>query len=105
MTKQPTYEVVTFNLREGVERDAFLASVDAMTAWVRGQPGFLSRDLIEAGDGEWIDVVRWADMNTAKAAAAAAMQAPECGPMMSLIAPTSVQMRHGSLALQSTTAR
>lgn len=53
-------ELVVFELKQGATRDDLLATVDAVSAWIAEQRGFVSRELIEeAESGRWIDLVRW----------------------------------------------
>ena len=38
-------ELVVFELNEGVSREQFLATNDAVSAWISKQPGFISDEL------------------------------------------------------------
>ncbi|RWE28061.1 MAG: hypothetical protein EOS41_01005 [Mesorhizobium sp.] len=93
-----TLEIVSFRLKPGATAD-FVASNGVVTDWLARQPGFLSRQLGEREDGEWIDVVRWQSLEQAQSAAQRIM--PEIGDCkaMQAIEPASVTMSHVAVAL------
>jgi antibiotic biosynthesis monooxygenase (ABM) superfamily enzyme len=89
-------ELVVFGLKDGVTRDQFLASVDAASAWVQTQPGFIAEDLTYAAAGDrWIEIVRWKTLEQAEAAAQAAETDPACAPMFGLIDMDDMLFLHG----------
>jgi hypothetical protein len=89
-------ELVVFNLRAGASREELLGTVDAVSAWIAEQPGFVSRALVEDHDGDrWIDVVWWRSIAEAQAAAERAMGSESCAPMFRLIDMESTLMVHG----------
>ena len=94
-------ELVVFKLNEGVSRDEFVATNDAVSSWISEQPGFLSRDLSYDAEGDrWIDVLWWETMKDAAAAAELALSSESCAPMFSLIDMTSMLMLHGESAIE-----
>ncbi len=89
-------EVVVFSLNEGATPEQLLASNDAVEAWARTQPGFVSKEMFHVAEQDkWIDIVRWESMDAAHAAAEAAMTSDSCAPMFSLIDMDSTMMLHG----------
>jgi hypothetical protein len=93
-------ELVVFKLRDAATPEQLLGSADAVSEWVKQQPGFLSRELSYDAEGDrWIDVVWWRTMEEAKAAAEAALSSESCAPMFALIDVASTQMIHGELAV------
>ena len=95
-------ELVVFKLNEGVSRDEFLATNDAVSYWISKQPGFLSRDLSYDAEGDrWIDVVWWATIEDAAAAAELALSSESCAPMFSQINMGSTLMLHGEPAIEA----
>jgi hypothetical protein len=97
-------ELVIFKLKEGVTREQFMATVDAVSDWLRAQPGFVSRELSYAeSEAQWIDIVWWRSMEEARAAGQAALSAPACGPMFSLIEEDGALMLHGVPAIAPVT--
>jgi hypothetical protein len=92
-------ECVVFELNDGVDRTGFLAAADGVSAWVRTQPGFVSRELFEVGGGRWVDVVRWSTMSDAISAADGMGESAACGGFMAMIDGPSVQMLHGHPAI------
>jgi antibiotic biosynthesis monooxygenase (ABM) superfamily enzyme len=53
-------ELVVYKLNQGVSREQFLTTNDAVSSWISRQPGFISRDLVYETDGDrWVDVIWW----------------------------------------------
>jgi hypothetical protein len=93
-------ELVVFELKDGVSREQLLGTVDAVSAWIAEQPGFVSRELsYDAAGDRWIDVVRWETLEAAHAAAELAMSSESCAPMFALIDMESTLMVHGEPAI------
>lgn len=93
---QPVLELVLFAVKAGTTSEEVLATSERVTAWVSGQEGFISRELLRSAEGDqWIDLVRWRTLDDARTAAKLAPQAAECQPMFSLIDLESVTMLHG----------
>ena len=83
-----------------VSRERFLGAVDAVSRWIREQPGFISRELsYDAEADRWIEVVWWRSLADAHTAAERAMTSESCAPMFVLIDMESALMAHGELAL------
>ena len=73
-----------------------LGTVDAVSAWIAEQPGFVSRSIVEDREGErWIEVVWWRSMAEAQAAAERGVSSESCAPMFALIDMESTLMLHG----------
>ena len=89
-----TLEKVTFRTNPGVSEAEFLNAAEATSAWVRAQPGFGYRTLIQDADGLWIDLVFWASEADAQAASKAIMSAPQAASFMALIDAETVTMAH-----------
>ncbi len=96
MEARSALELVVYRLRDGVSRETFLDTNEAVSAWISRQPGFVSRDLVHDGDGDrWVDVVWWETMEHAHAASELAMTSESCAPMFALIDMESALMLHG----------
>ncbi len=91
---EPVIECVTFALADGYSREDFLKASEGISRFASAQPGFLSRTLLEAEDGSFIDWVKWETMEAAKAAAAAIGSSQDCKAAMPMIAGETVVMRH-----------
>jgi hypothetical protein len=87
-------EMVIYRLKGHVHRDQFLKISARATEWLRNRPGYLSRGLLEDDSGLWVDMVRWATMEDALAAAAAFMAVPEAAVFMDAVEPDSITMLH-----------
>lgn len=98
MKEKAAVECVSFRLRAGVSDDAFLAVNTKAQAFLRTLSGFKKRELMRDGDG-WLDIVHWASRELAIAAAQKFPTAPECQEMMSMLDPSTVQMRHLDIAM------
>ncbi len=95
VTTDRVLELVVFELTEGVSREQFLGTVDAVSEWARQQPGFLSRELSYAEEsGRYVDVVYWDSMEHAVAADAASRSSEACSPMFALIELESALFAH-----------
>ena len=93
-------ELVVFTLKEGVSREQFLGTNDAVSTWISKQPGFISRELSYDAEGDrWIEVAWWKTLEDAHAAAELAMTSESCAPMFALIDLDSALMLHGAPAI------
>ncbi len=93
-------ELVVYKLDEGVSREQFLGTNDAVSAWISRQPGFISRDLVSDNEGgRWVDVIWWETMEQAHAASELSMSSESCQPMFALIEMESALMLHGIPAI------
>ncbi|MFK7838197.1 MAG: hypothetical protein AB8B60_18455 [Sulfitobacter sp.] len=93
-------EIVTFRLLEGTDPAAFVAAARAIEPLLRLSSEVLSRTLSKAEDGTWTDHITWTSMAAAKATAEKMMAAPEAGPMMQMIDPDHVTLRHAMIQYQ-----
>lgn len=92
-------ELVVFKLKEGVTRDQFLGTDEAVSNWIGEQPGFVSHELLYDRDGErWVELAWWRTMDEAHAAAARAVTSETCAPMFALIDEKSSLMLHAEPA-------
>ena len=98
-------ELVVFALTEGTTRNQFMGTVDSMLGWIRSQPGFMSYDLsFSAEEDKWVFAAWWQTMDQAKAAAEAALSAPENAPMFALIDMGTMLYLHAEAATAPNTA-
>ena len=75
MSKNQVIEWASFRLAEGMNEATFLAASDAMqTGFLGKQKGFVKRELVKTGDGQWADVVYWASRADAESAMPNAMK-------------------------------
>lgn len=94
-------ELVVFKLNEGVSREQLIATNDGVSTWALQQPGFISREMSYDAEGDrWIDIVWWASLDDAQAAAESAMSSESCIPMFSLIDMESTQMIHAAPVME-----
>jgi len=93
-------EFVTFRLKDGISKDAFVQAADAISLHLRESGNVISRSLSCADDGLWTDHIVWKSMKTAEDTAAKVMQQPVFGQMADLIEPDSMNLRYASILLQ-----
>lgn len=98
MTKH-TIETVTFKLNDGVTREAFAESAQAITDFAQKQDGFVSRRLSCSDDGLWIEHVEWETLEAAQAASAKIGQEPTLEACMKAIDGPSVVLHHTTLEI------
>jgi antibiotic biosynthesis monooxygenase (ABM) superfamily enzyme len=88
------FEIVIYRLKADVDQDQFLEISARATEWLRNRPGYLGRELLEDESGLWVDLVRWATIDDALAAANAFMAVPEAAAFMDTVEPESIIMLH-----------
>lgn len=88
------YEIVLYQLKPGVEREKLLAVSERAAEWLRTQPGYLTRELLQDQSGVWVDMLRWASLDEALAAATAFNETAEAAAYMDVVDPDSIRMMH-----------
>ncbi len=63
-----TIELVRFRLQPGKTAADWLLANEKINEWIKAQSGFQFRSVSETDDGEWWDLVYWANMEVAHAA-------------------------------------
>ena len=101
MDEGETVEIAMFRLKDGVDREPFLAAAEAASGWLRSRPGYLGRDLLEDDGGQWVDLVRWSTIDQARSAAEALMSATATAPFVAAIDPATVRVLHPWLVVRS----
>ena len=80
-------EWAPFRLAEGVPESRLLAASHRLQeAFLARQPGFVRRELLRGGNGDWADLVWWADRKAADDAMKAAAESPVCHSYFHLMA-------------------
>lgn len=87
-------EVVIFKAKAGISDEQLRTAALAVTPVLKVMPGFISREFGTSEDGQYIDVVHWKDLPSAKAAAEKVMGIPKCGEFFSLIDQNQMQFMH-----------
>lgn len=62
-------EITTFRLSSGLTINDFIAANADIDAWLRIQPGFVSRHICERDDGEVVDMLVWESVEAGHRAA------------------------------------
>jgi len=87
-------EMVTYKLKQGIDKSALLDTQPKMNDFLKEQSGFLYRSLSEDELGLLHDIVYWQDMASAKQAATAFEQSSACASLMSITDMDNVTMQH-----------
>lgn len=87
-------ELVELRLKPGTAEADFVAASEQVTAFLATLPGFIARRLAKGPDDIWIDYVEWQSLPHAQDAAAQFNSAPVPQLFNSVIAPSSVRVRH-----------
>ena len=93
-------EIVTFQLKAGSDPTAFVYAARAIEPMLRASEDVVSRTLSRGEDGIWTDHIIWTSLAAATTAANAMMSDPIAAPMMQMIDPEHVQMRHAPILYQ-----
>jgi hypothetical protein len=98
---RPVVEWAPFRLREGITEQALLEASELLQRdFLAGQPGFIRRELLRGADGQWVDLVHWADDAAAQAVFATAMESPVCAEYFKLmVMPEGADLASGVLHL------
>jgi hypothetical protein len=79
-------EWAPFRLADGAAEDALLeASETLQREFLRHQRGFLRRELLRGADGQWVDLVYWADQASADGIVEAVRTSPVCQAYLQLM--------------------
>jgi hypothetical protein len=90
-----TTEVVYFKSKAGVSSSQLISSAKHMDKTLRTWKGFISRELVELGNGEWVDIVHWASVEAANKAAEIEATSEACIPFFAFIDETQIKMYRG----------
>ena len=77
MKKATVIEMVLFKVNEGIEIEFAKKELIKVNELLVEQEGFVSRKIAICDDGQFLDIVYWTDMESAKTAAEKAMRDPE----------------------------
>jgi hypothetical protein len=72
-------EWAPFKVKPGIDEKTLLKlSAELQESFLARQKGYRRRELIRTGDGEYVDIVRWASMEDAEAAMKHVTDSPAC---------------------------
>jgi hypothetical protein len=94
-------EITSFMLRGGLGTADFVAANADVDPWLRRQPGFVSRIMVEEPNGRIIDMVIWESRSQAEDATRRLMRELADSPVHDLIDQDSVSWSIGSIVRQS----
>jgi len=97
MNNQPVYEIVVFKAQADVTTEQVLLSAQSIQSTLESYTGYISRDLIQADNDQWVDIVKWESLEDAQFAAEDIMSKPEAATFMTIIDTASINMMHGKL--------
>lgn len=84
-------EVTVFRLKPGVPAPQAISAGRDIDGWLRRQPGFLSRTLLEEPDGSIMDVVIWRSQQDGRSSSERLIDETATSPFHDLVDPASVR--------------
>ena len=84
-------EVTAFRLKPGLRSRQAISAGRDIDAWLRRQPGFVSRTLLEEPDGSIMDVVIWRSHQDGQKSSERLMAETATSPFHDLVDPASVR--------------
>ena len=91
----PVIDLITFKAAKGTAEAEIRQAAETSSAFLRGCPGFLSRQLShDPATDTWADVVSWTDRASAQRAAAASRTLPEAHALTHLAAISTLTELH-----------
>ncbi len=91
---KPVTEVVTFKLAAEASASEFKLSAVAVEKELQKIPGYQRRSLLQSDTGEWLDIVIWDQLATAKAAAVSLQENSVAQSFFRHIDPDSVALNY-----------
>ena len=85
MEKATVIEMVLFRTNEGVSTKDAQRELTRLNNFVASQAGFISRKTAFSDDGQYLDIVYWTDLKSAKTAAQNSMKNPDAMKIFSII--------------------
>jgi hypothetical protein len=84
---QQVIEWAPFRLKPGIDEAALIeASERLQSAFLERQDGFIRRELVRRGEGDYVDVVWWQTMAAAQKAMQLVADSPTCGSYFAVMA-------------------
>lgn len=90
-----TTEVVYFKSKPGVLGSQLIDSAKRMDKTLRTWKGFISREMVQLGNDEWVDIVHWESAEAANKAAEIEATSEACVPFFAFIDETQIKMYRG----------
>jgi hypothetical protein len=94
-------EITSFMLRGGLGTEDFVAANADVDPWLRQQPGFVSRMMVEESNGRIIDMVIWESKSEAEDSARRLMSELADSPVHGVIEQDTVSWSISSVIYQS----
>ena len=85
MEKATVIEMVLFKVNEGIEIEFAKKELIRVNDFLVAQEGFVSRKISISDEGQFLDLVYWTDMESAKAASEKVMQNADLLKIFSII--------------------
>ena len=75
--KATTVEMVLFKINEGIDKETAKKAITELNEFVSKQKGFISRKTSISDDNQFLDIIYWTDLQSAKTASEKAMENPK----------------------------
>jgi hypothetical protein len=98
MTKKATIvEMVLFKKNDGISQEKAENQMAELNEFISKQSGFISRKTSVSEDGQFLDIVFWADLESATIASEKAMKNPKTLKAFEVIDEKSMTFKHFSI--------
>lgn len=87
-------EMVLFKTNDGVSKERAKTAMVNLNEFLKTQSGFVTRKTSIAEDGQFLDLVYWTDLASAKSASEKAMQVPKNMESFSVIDQKQMTFKH-----------
>lgn len=84
-------EITVFRLKPGLGPSHVIEAGQDIDAWLRRQPGFVSRTMLRETDGSIMDIVVWKSEQDGRSSSARLMDETATSPFHDLVNPASVR--------------
>jgi len=95
--KATIIEMVLFNINDGISKKEAQKSITQLNQFVSQQKGFISRKTSVSEDNQFLDIVYWADLESAENASEKAMKNPETLEIFKIIKEEGMIFKHYSI--------
>lgn len=89
---KPVVEVALFRLKPGITDAEFMPGVQAVQNIIEKLDGYISRELVRASDGQWVDIIHWTSLEAARSAEPVVMGDADCMAFFAMIDESAGQM-------------
>ncbi len=95
--KATIVEMVLFKTNEGISQETAKKAITELNEFVSKQKGFISRKISISEDNQFLDIVYWTDLESAKTASEKAMENPKTLEIFKIMDEKDMVFKHFSI--------